>query len=440
MNTGIIVCTRLDSKRLPGKAALKINGKTILNHLHDRLLKFNTKIIYAVPAEELQDYRILTQDFEGDFNLFTGKKEDPLNRMNEAAKLFDLDTVVRVTHDKIFLCDGDFIKCLDTFHKKNLDYLYSSDFTPGSSMELISAKALDEAATKFKNVEHISYSIKAITENQYNMPLKGHRKNQRLLIDFPEDIDLMTAVFAVLGNECTLQDVLYFLLENQWCSSINKKPKVTVYTCCYNHVQYIEQCMQSVASQKDFLNYNYILIDDKSTDGSQHAMAEFASKYPNVKYIRNNENMGLASSSNIAIAQARGDYVFRLDSDDFLTDMNCLYDMLGEIKHRNSDLLYPNNYYGDRGTVQKGKEQHHAGGCLMGTKALSHVKFTNGLRGYDSLDIFVRAQKQLKIAYYNKPVFLYRQHDKSMSKNDLQMRSEIKKDILNGSLEKDCRA
>jgi len=57
MKTGIIVCTRMQSSRIPNKCARDINGKSLLEHLHTRLLKTGINVTYAYPWIDLAEYQ-----------------------------------------------------------------------------------------------------------------------------------------------------------------------------------------------------------------------------------------------------------------------------------------------------------------------------------------------------------------------------------------------
>jgi spore coat polysaccharide biosynthesis protein SpsF (cytidylyltransferase family) len=437
-NTGIICCTRMKSTRVPNKCALDINGKSILEHLHSRLLKAEIPIIYAYPNADASEYKKLFYTFEGrsstyfpGYNVFMGHDDDPLQRMYQAAKRNKLDTIIRVVHDKIFVDDVQIKYALQEYRKKGLDYLYSSTFTDGTAFEIFSFEALEKAATKFKNVEHITYAIKAVSEKSLDYNWDGlYCENIRLLIDFPEDVDLMRTLFAVLGNDCSQMDVLKFMTKNTYALNINKLPKVTIYTCAYNADKWVEETMYSVLRQNNFAtDYEYILVDDCSTDNTALLMSRVASHFPNVKYIRNTKNIGLASSSNLALSRARGKHIIRLDADDTFVGNNCIEMMLAESRKQNVDALYPNYYNGNYKTIGLGAAEHHPAGTLFKTLALNHIRFKDGLRHYDGLDVYKRAKEFLNIGYLNRPIFFYRHHTTSMSKNNLDERAEIKRRI-----------
>jgi len=424
----------MQSSRIPNKCARDINGKSLLEHLHTRLLKTGIDVTYAYPWIDLAEYQELFYSFEKTgFTTFAGWDDDPLHRMYKAAKDQGLDTIIRVVHDKIFVDDVQVKYALNKFEEMKLDYMYSSTFTDGTAFEIISFKALEAAAQKFKNVEHITYAIKAVTDNSYDMNWKGlFVKDARLLVDFPEDLDLMTTIFACLGNDCSQMDVYKFLHENPWAKKLNKLPKVTIYTCGFNAENWINEAMNSVISQRNFIeDFEYILVDDCSSDKTALLMSQVAASFPNVRYIRNTNNLGLASSSNIALSKARGKHIIRLDADDRFVGNNCVETMLEEITKQKLDALYPNYYDGNHKVIGLGAVEHHPAGTLFKTLALNHIRFRDGLRHFDGKDLYLRAKELLKIGYLNRPIFFYRHHVTSLSKNNLEERALIKEKMEN---------
>ena len=435
MKTAFIVCSRSDSTRLPGKPFRKISGTPILAHLCRRLAQTKIPVILAIPPNDLNAYAKLSTKDDGISMVFVGDEHDPLARMYAAAKDQGIDNIIRVTHDKIFVDPTLVLSALDCYLQNNLDYLYSSQFTDGSGFEIISFNALEKAAKKFKNVEFISYAIRSVTDNSINFEVPPeYQSDTRLLIDYPEDMQLMQTIFSVRGPSCTLLDVLAMCNENDWIKRINKLPELTLYTCVYNGEKFIERCMGSISKQKGFREVEYIIVDDCSTDSTYYLASKFASLYPNVTLIRNEKNLGLASSSNVALKAAKGKYIMRMDADDWFVHDHSARDMLNCIKRRGLEAIYPNNYFGSLGVTQNGKDCHHVGGSIFSTRAINHVKFMEGLRGFEGLDFFVRAKDILKIGYLNKPIFFYAQHPNSMSKTNLAAREKIKQAILAGEL------
>jgi spore coat polysaccharide biosynthesis protein SpsF (cytidylyltransferase family) len=429
---GIVICSRSDSKRIPNKPFVSINGAPLLDHLITRLLPANLPIYLAVPHFDYEKYKEFAKiDPKSNVTVVTGSANDPLARMAKVQESFNLDTIIRICHDKIFIDQETLLEAIRIFNNSDLDYLYSSQFTDGSGFEIISAQALQKAAEKFKEVEHISYAIHCVTSKTSNLAsLKTEPSKHRLLIDYPNDLKVMEILLSMLGNRCSLKEVIDFLDKNSWISEINRLPLLTIYTCAYNAQRWINECMGSISAQGGFKNFEYLLIDDFSTDRTHYHMSEFCSIYKNnSSWFRNEKNLGLASSSNIALSKARGKYILRLDADDYLTNKNSLQQLIDTIDTTGKDIIYPDNYHGSFKTIQKGNEVHHVGGAIFRTRAANHVRFTDGLRGYEGYDFFERARTQLKIGYLSRPLFFYRRHADSMSASHPELRSEIKRKI-----------
>ena len=94
---------------------------------------------------------------------------------------------------------------------------------------------------------------------------------------------------------------------------MGEPPKITVFIPAYNREQYIGDAIDSILAQT-FTNYEILLIDDGSTDGTVGIMRSYAD--PRLRIIRNEKNLGIPKTRNKGIAHARGEYIAMLDSDD----------------------------------------------------------------------------------------------------------------------------
>lgn len=434
MKIGIVINSRITSSRIPRKALAMINGKPMIQHLVDRLKVTGLPIIIAVPTEEFMNYAFLSEN-EKVYIHRSIHSEDPLARMHEVALVHGLDYVVRVTHDKMFI-DTDLINLVIKYYL-DYDYVYFKRSMPGIGFELISAKALSKATVKFKNVEFIGYAIREITDNVKSLSKwNSEYGGIRLLVDYPKDISLMHVLFSQLGNNCSLDEVISYLTLSPRLKAINRLPKVTIYTCAYNAEKWIYQAIESVKKLK-YINFEYIMIDDFSTDRTPEFMALATADDNRFRFIRNDKNLGLASSCNVALNEARGEYIIRLDADDMFTDDQSLSSLVLHAEHNDFEITYPDyikSYHdGSASSRHDGSEEHHAGCALFNKNALNYLRFTDGLRGHDSLDIFTRARDLLKIGYLKHVIFEYRQHPKSLSKTNLEYRELIKQQIIEGS-------
>ena len=84
----------------------------------------------------------------------------------------------------------------------------------------------------------------------------------------------------------------------------------------YNVEQYLKACLNTVVTQS-YSDFEVICINYGSTDGSGLVLDEYAAKYSNISII-NQVNKGLSATRNAGIRAAKGDYIFFLDSDDWI--------------------------------------------------------------------------------------------------------------------------
>ena len=95
-----------------------------------------------------------------------------------------------------------------------------------------------------------------------------------------------------------------------------KNPAVSVVIPVYNVEAYLCECVDSVLAQT-MQDFEIILVDDGATDSSGRICDEYAAKHPNVRVIHR-ENGGLSEARNTGLDAATGEYVYFLDSDDYI--------------------------------------------------------------------------------------------------------------------------
>lgn len=103
------------------------------------------------------------------------------------------------------------------------------------------------------------------------------------------------------------------------CGAPPGHPKVSVCVITYNQEGYIRDCLQSLVMQQTDFDFEVIVGDDCSTDGTRAVIDEFVKRYPNlVRPIYQPKNTG-GSRNNLEVhAAARGDYVAHVDGDDYV--------------------------------------------------------------------------------------------------------------------------
>lgn len=86
----------------------------------------------------------------------------------------------------------------------------------------------------------------------------------------------------------------------------------------YNGANYIDRCLTSVLNQL-YKNFEIIIINDGSTDGSFSILESYKKKHPQTITLINQINKGLSVSRNIGIKKAVGDYIIFVDIDDYIS-------------------------------------------------------------------------------------------------------------------------
>jgi spore coat polysaccharide biosynthesis protein SpsF (cytidylyltransferase family) len=416
INLAVVLCTRLKSNRIKEKCFYKFEDKPMIEHLLNRLKNFS--VFVACPTEDLGRYAYLTDDYQN-IKLYAGSN-DPLKRMADVVKKYDIKHVIRICHDKIFVDEKLINLALDQYFIKDCDYLYSNQFTEGSGFEIFSGAKVIEASEKFKDCEYISYAVRELTDKIINFEVpEAYKSSYRLLVDYPEDLAFMHQ----MKMGFSLLEALDFIYQNEKLIKINKLPKLTIYTCNFNGRKYLAECIRSVMRQRSFGEMEYIIIDDCSDDDSLEIINKTTSTFKNIRVIKNKVNIGLAASSNIALEQAKGQYVIRLDADDYFQYQDAAITLYNYITKKGYDAVYCGNQ------LQKPDINHHIGGAIFNRKEMNFIKFSEKLRGYEGYDFFLRAKNRIKIGYFYKPLWFYRQHPQSMSKTNLVEREILKKEI-----------
>ena len=95
-------------------------------------------------------------------------------------------------------------------------------------------------------------------------------------------------------------------------------PKVSICVVTYNQQRYIRQCLQSILDQKVAFDFEVVVADDCSSDGTRDILREFATKYPEIiKLHLHEKNMGPYKNFVFVHRRAIGEYIAHVDGDDY---------------------------------------------------------------------------------------------------------------------------
>ena len=92
-------------------------------------------------------------------------------------------------------------------------------------------------------------------------------------------------------------------------------PSVSIIVTNYNYEKYLPRCLRSCLSQRG-AKCEVIVVDDVSTDNSISVLTPFRDK---IRVVKNSKNIGVAASANEGLKMSRGQFVIRVDADDFVS-------------------------------------------------------------------------------------------------------------------------
>lgn len=104
-------------------------------------------------------------------------------------------------------------------------------------------------------------------------------------------------------------------------------PFVSIVIVNFNGSEFVRQCLRTLLNT-DYSNYNVIVVDNSSTDGSVAEVKGFLGSNSRIKLVENHENVGHAEGCNIGARMAQGRYIVFLDNDVEFEDVNWLRELV----------------------------------------------------------------------------------------------------------------
>lgn len=164
-----------------------------------------------------------------------------------------------------------------------------------------------------------------------------------------------------LRNSANRSYKILSLLGKQWrfprkrkATDASFEPFVSIIVASYNYRQFIGETFDSLLTQT-YTNYEIVVVDDGSTDGSVELISQYALKHPCIRLFmhKNGKNRGLVETLKLGVSKSRGEYVAFCESDDYWTE-NHLEEVVRMIGDNCNVALISNGItcFGDESSVK----------------------------------------------------------------------------------------
>ncbi len=234
--TAIIIQARLGSTRLPRKVLKPILERPLIDFLIERLkqVKLVDQIIVATTSSKEDDvlYDIL---LKAGIDCFRGSEEDVLDRYYQTAKVFKVDTIIRITAD-CPLMDPAIVEKVISFYRSNqFDYvsnIHPPTYPDGLDVEIFSFLVLEKIWKKAagrEEREHVTLPI--VRSGRYhlgNVSGETDYSSERWTVDYEEDYFLVKKIIEALypdNPSFNMQDVLEYKASHPEVFKINQRFK-----------------------------------------------------------------------------------------------------------------------------------------------------------------------------------------------------------------------
>ena len=204
-----------------------------------------------------------------------------------------------------------------------------------------------------------------------------------------------------------------------------KSVQVSVIVPVYNSELYIGRCIRSLLNQSiNPENYEIILINDGSSDNTKKAIEPFVG---DLVIIENKKNLGLPASLNKGIRKAKGQFIVRVDSDDyvhveFLKILSLHLQLNHSIDAIASDYLLVNN---DQDVLSQKNCLKNLIGCgiMFRLKNLIEIGlYDENFLVREEEELMIRFKSKYKISRLQLPLYRYRKHENNITNNKETMK------------------
>lgn len=194
-------------------------------------------------------------------------------------------------------------------------------------------------------------------------------------------------------------------------------PEVSIIITNYNYGKYLPRSIRSCLSQ-NLANVEVIVVDDVSTDNSIEVLKPFEN---HVRLVKNEHNMGVAASANEGLRLSRGQFVIRVDADDFVSaDMAYFMKTYLETNHDafcvSCDYILVDDYENMIERKYAEKDNISCGIMYRRDLLLEFGGYNPNMRHREEEELRKRLGEYYKIHHLRIPFYRYRMHNTNKTK------------------------
>ena len=180
--------------------------------------------------------------------------------------------------------------------------------------------------------------------------------------------------------------------------------KLSIHMMTYNCENYIDQSLKSVLRQQTTFPFEVIISDDASTDNTYHIITDIAEKHDFIRPHQNKSNVGILKNYVATLHRCKGEYVFDLAGDDWLSDPYALQTMVDELDQNPSygfvdsgfDCYYQRSgkikSFVNKNIVTSGKEEYINRHKIFGTSFMGCCYRKSSIEKYVDFDEYRNQQ------------------------------------------------
>jgi spore coat polysaccharide biosynthesis protein SpsF len=231
-NIAVFIPVRLGSSRLPKKPLIKIEGRTLIEHLIDRVKKAKLPNLIILCTTKKSEDKIFVKIAEKNgVQCFRGNEHDILQRFLEAAVEHNVDFIVNVDGDDVF-CDPELVdKTAQVFLDTGASFIKWNNLPLGASPVGIKIDALRKVceikdALNTETGWGMYFTETGLFDVRYLEPDEEMKHPEvRMTLDYPEDLQFVKEIFKRLyfpSKVFTLREILQLIKREPAIANINK--------------------------------------------------------------------------------------------------------------------------------------------------------------------------------------------------------------------------